>query len=487
MTLPAHPESFRSFAGRLILDNGKPLRLQRFQTAAVADITAGTPEIWICLPEGNGKTTLLAALVLWHARTVPFASVPVAASTRDQAMVLYRAAKHLVLRSGLQDEYSCQDGTRRIKHGTGGAIRSNTSESLIQIFAADAGGADGVVPSLAVIDEPHRQASPDLYLTWSGKLGKRAGQLVLISTAGEPGHWFETMREEIRANARDVQRRGRCFARYESPDIVLHEFAVPPDGDLADMRLVKDANPLNSITVSSLRKKRAKPTMTEGHWARFTANRPTRSVAVAINEREWLDAKGPGIPAGVEILLGADFGWVHDPTAFVPFYLAADDDRRLGVATVIDPPRDGSMIDVAEVERAIELIHQRNPVRLMVADLTNARDVAEWCERELGIEVVARTHSLPGQVEDFASFTEALRNGWISHSGDVALTRHVLNAVARPLPRGDYVFARPVASRLAKHQDLRRIDALVAAAMVHTVATANVAGSVYDDRGLLVL
>ena len=73
---------------------------------------------------------------------------------------------------------------------------------MIQIFAADAGHGDGVIPTLAVIDEPHRQDNMDLYLTWSGKLGKRAGQLLLISTAGEPGSEFEETRRVGSASRR---------------------------------------------------------------------------------------------------------------------------------------------------------------------------------------------------------------------------------------------------------------------------------------------
>lgn len=50
------------------------------------------------------------------------------------------------------------------------------------------------------------------------------------------------------------------------------------------------------------------------------------------------------------------------------------------------------------------------------------------------------------------------------------LTRHVLNAIARVLPSGDARFDRPAQSRLGGQQDQRVIDALVAAAMAHSLA-----------------
>jgi hypothetical protein len=73
----------------------------------------------------------------------------------------------------------------------------------------------------------------------------------------------------------------------------------------------------------------------------------------------------------------------------------------------------------------------------------------------------------------------------LRHSDDPGLTRHVLNAVVRILPRGDAVFERPIQARKAEGQDRRVIDALRAAAMVNAVAGETAAGSVYDERGMV--
>src|SRR5260370_23737026 len=55
--------------------------------------------------------------------------------------------------------------------------------------------------------------------------------VVAISTAGEPGGEFEETRERIRQAATEVTRRG-CFLRAASPELVLHEWAVPEKGDV---------------------------------------------------------------------------------------------------------------------------------------------------------------------------------------------------------------------------------------------------------------
>ena len=80
---------------------------------------------------------------------------------------------------------------------------------------------------------------------------------------------------------------------------------------------------------------------------------------------------------------------------------------------------------------------------------------------------------------------DGLRNSTLKHTGDQGLRVHVLNAIARRLPGGDYRFDRPVQGRHAE-QDRRVIDGLTAAAMVVQHSTrAPQRRSVYEDRGLL--
>ena len=95
-------EHFVEWAGRLELDNGERFRLEPFQLRFVEDVLSGVPVSWLCIPQGNGKTTLVAALALYHIRFTPFAALAVAAATRDQTMVLYGQAHGFVVRSGLE-------------------------------------------------------------------------------------------------------------------------------------------------------------------------------------------------------------------------------------------------------------------------------------------------------------------------------------------------------------------------------------------------
>jgi len=472
---------FRAWAADLVLDSGEQVTIEPFQADFIADVFAGKPECWFVVPEGNGKTTIVALLALYHCEFHPFASVPVAASSREQAEILYRQAEGFVLRSPRLHErvhsdiqqakgkiktqvprFICLEGYRRIVHHGGGRI---------QVFAADDRTGDGVIPTLGILDELHRHRNLGLYRTWAGKLQKRKGQIVTISTAGEPGSEFEQTRERIRQQSAEVVRKGPHI-RAISERVVLHEWAVPEKADHTDFGIVKSANPFTGITQDSLRAKYASPTMTPAHWMRFVCNRPTRGDNSAITEAEWRHAKvGDEIPAGIPIWAGLDVAWKWDTTALVPYWDRDAGYRLLGPATVLVPPRDGSSLDPAAVEAAILAVHERNPIHTVVMDLSRAEQLGMWIETEIGATVIDRSQGNAMAVQDYDRFMEGLRGGVLHHTGDIALTSHAMNAVARILPQGDARFDRSSANRQSVEQDRRVIDALTAAAMVHAQAT----------------
>jgi len=456
---------FRAWARELELDTGQPWVVEPFFEAFLEDYFAGIPECWLLVPEGNAKTTSLAGLGVYLLEFRPRPSIPWAASSRDQAEIGYRQAEGLVLGSPrLKAFLKCQEGYRRIKNELGGRL---------QVFAADDGTGDGIIPSDCFIDELHRHKNLKLYRTWSGKLQKRGGQLATISTSGEPGTEFEQTRERIRQQTPTIERRpGYVHAR--SARIALHEYAVPEDGDVEDMATVKLANPFSGITVENLAEKFDTPTMTMTHWRRMVCNLPTRDEHAAIQEAEWHDAATTDeIPEGESVWLGLDVAFKWDTTAMVPLWMPDPPKRLLGPATILVPPRDGSSLEVDEIKRSVVVIHQRNPIHTVVMDISRAEDLAQWIS-DLGITIIDRAQTNSLAVEDYERFMSALRNGWLQHSGDAGLTRHALNAVARVLPFGDARFDRVSQTRQGGNQELRVIDALTAAAMVNAAASAPV-------------
>jgi phage terminase large subunit-like protein len=474
---------FRAWTRELTLDTGQAWVLEPFQAAFVRDVFAGRAQNWLVVPEGNAKTTLAAGLALYHCEYREHPSVAIAASSREQAEILYRQAEGFVLRSPHLHErvhselqqikgkrktevprFTCLEGYRRINHVGGGRI---------QILSADDRTGDGIIPTLCIVDELHRHRDMRLYRTWAGKLDKRNGQLVAISTAGEPGSEFEQARERIRQDAAASLRRRGCFVRAETPSLVLHEWALPEEADVEDIRAVKRANPLRAITPAMLRTKLEAPTTTMAHWRRFACNLPTRSDEAAITEAEWEAARtSETIPAGEPVWVGLDVAWKWDTTAIVPLWMRDPEHRLLGPAIVLTPPRDGGSLDHHRIERALTELHARNPIHTVVMDPSRAQQLASWIEETFGATVIARGQSAALAVVDYERFMEALRSGWLEHAGDAALTRHAMNAIARVDRFGAARFERASPTRGGGPLRERRvIDALIAAAMIHAQAS----------------
>jgi hypothetical protein len=175
-------------------------------------------------------------------------------ASRDQAEILFGQANGFIERTpGLKWEKDLNahgpykvKGTRQIDHTFSGGTG-------MKVYAADKETADGVIPTLPIIDEGHRMRDLGLYRLWKGKLEKRHGRIVMISTAGEPGKDFEKTRRALKTTARrltagwPVLRSVRVGRRRCCTTIPCR---APRSS--SDLEAVKEANPLSKITVSSL-------------------------------------------------------------------------------------------------------------------------------------------------------------------------------------------------------------------------------------------
>jgi len=473
---PFTVDHFRAYARNCVLDNGDYCEPQEFQLLAAEDLFAGQTEVWLIIPEGNGKTTFMGLFALYHAAYTPNAMCVMGAASRDQCGVLLGQAAGFVRRTpGLNKRFRVFEGYRRIK--------CLQTDGVIQVFAADDRTGDGIIPSLALLDELHRQRGLRLYRTWQGKLDKRNGQLAAISTAGEPGSEFEEIRSKMRTEAVEVTRSpDGCYVRAASAGMVLHDYSVPVEADVEDMEVVKAANPLEQITTAKLRRKRDTPSMSVQHWRRFVCNQAVRGTDAAHTEAEW-DAAGTDdvIPEGEPIWAGLDLGWKYDTTAIAPLWMPSYTERLFGPPKILVPPRDGTMLHPHKIHKAFEEIHERNPIEVVVMDTNRGEEMATWLMEELGVRVSEHS-SKPGPMAlAYERWMEALREGWLRHPRDPDFTRHVLNAVSRLLPDGRSRFDRSSSARTPDMQDRRVWDALDAAHRVNSSAAAEHRAAVDPD------
>lgn len=465
---------FRRWAADLILDTGESWHPEDFQEWFVEDLfaglsTGGSPtfaEAWSLIPEGNTKTTTLAGVALYHTEHRAFAAVPVAAASREQAEILYRQAEGFVLRSealyapvhsAIQaakgkrkttvPRFTCLEGYRRINHHAGGRI---------QVFAADDRTGDGIIPTLGIIDEPHRLRDLSLYRTWAGKIAKRGGQIAAISTSGEPDSDFENTLARIREQATDIRRSG-SFTRYATERLVLHQWAVPQGADVDDMTVVKAANPFSGITLATLAAKHASPTMTRHHWLRFVCNRPTRDLDV------WLGPNGDRVWANLErrispvraapTWVGVDVGLKRDSTAVCIVQELPDGHLgawvRLWIPTYEEPV---DVTDVMDYLRELDRTYRLGgvsydarffdvPAKMLEDDRLPMAEVPQTVERMTPI---------------IADLYDRIGRGELHHDGDPKFAAQVLSAVQRQNERG---------FTLAKSKSRGRIDACIALAL----------------------
>lgn len=438
--------------------------LERFQRSMLEDYFDGCTETLILISKKNGKTSMIAALALFHLLVVTDATCFVGAHSRDQATIVHNQAAGFVRRSPtLRGAFDTKKGYRE--------IRATHDEGVLRVLAADADTADGVIPTLAIVDEMHRHRKADLYGVFRDGLGARDGQLITISTAGDdelsPLGQMRTKAHQLEDASRDG-----AYRRHRSPngEFVLHEWALDADQDRDDIALVKTANPASWQTLERLQARHDSPTMTGWQWARFACGVWVRGEDTAIDPRDWDALAEPGlkIPVGSPVYLGWDNAFKGpDTTALVPVWVERADRRVIGDPVVLEPPGDGTMLDDREILAAIVGFSAHFQIAAVVFDPNaGAQALAQQIERDLGLTMVQHAQSDTPMALADGRFREAIRRRELAHSGHEILRQHVLNAVEKPVGEAFRLIRPPRGAR-------RPIDCLTAASMAHSTAIAD--------------
>lgn len=458
---PEPPElaKFAAFCAELRLDNGQPFILEPFQRVILSDFFAGTTQTLVIIPKKNGKTTLVAALGLFHLLTTEDADAYIAASSRDQAgLVLKQARKFLRSSPSLQRYLAMKQRE----------IVSLRDEGFLRVVASDEHTADGAIPTLAIVDELHRHKNTDLMGVFRDGLGPRNGQMITITTAGDDS---ESALGQMRTQAYampTVERDGAYrYARSADTEWVMHEWALDDADDREDMALVKTANPASWHTVKALQRRRSDPSTTPWQWARFACGVWLQGEDTAIGPVEW-SACGTdeAPPEGLEWRIGLDLGWKEDTTGIVLHALDAEGVAWLHEPRVMTPPAaKGVALRKKAVLDAVRALAEEFGVSEVVLDPENDGEViAQDIEDELGLDVVAHSQKPAPMAQAAERFYAAVREGKLRHPRDDALTRHVLNAHRRATDDGRWRFVKE------NKQSKKHIDALIAAAMAHNIA-----------------
>jgi phage terminase large subunit-like protein len=456
---------FTKFCDGLVLDSGRNMKLEAFQRTILRPYFNGVTETVVIVPKKNGKTTLLAALALYHLRKTEQAECVIAAASRDQAEILFNQAAKMIRASNLEDEFVIKSGYREIRY-------RGDSNWTIRVLAADANTADGVIPTLALVDELHRHRSAELYGVFADGLGPRNGQIVTISTAGsDPDTPLGRIRDEAYEHGMERVGPYRCATSADG-GFVLHEWALDESQDVEDLDLVAEANPASWQTATALAKRRKSPSMTPYRWKRFACGIWTDVEEPWIAEAEWDACKGElKLEKAPHWTVGIDIGQVFDSSAVVTVGMV---DGKLHVRARIWHPQPGKPVAIAEVEAYVMEVAESGRLRDVAYDPMRFNRSAEVLE-ERGLKMVEFPQTHSRMVPASNSLYDIVREGNLVHDGDPDFKRQVMAGVAAETDQG---------WRISKKKSRAKIDALIALALGADLAwqVEEPKRSVYEER-----
>ena len=162
-------------------------------------------------------------------------------------------------------------------------------------------------------------------------------------------------------------------ARYlhtvaEDRSFALHEWALEPDDDTTDLKLVKQVNPASWQTEDLLRERRDSPSTLPWQWLRFACGIWTETEEPWISPALWdrLGEQGLELDPEAATWVGVDVGVSKDSTAVVT--VAARGDGELAAkARIMRPPAEGGL-PLKRVEDAVREACEGRNVQAVLFD-----------------------------------------------------------------------------------------------------------------------
>lgn len=480
-------EDFCWFYEQLTLPEGRPARLEGFQRLILRTIfTTGRVELLVLIPKGHAKTTLMAALAIFHLLITHNANVYIGAADKVQADEMYRFAAHFAeSEPELAARLKVLRGTRE--------IRSRVDQGFIRVLASDdskqGGKRQGFNPTLALIDELHAHENDNLYIDMRSGLFKRKGLLVTITTAGwdtegvlgKLRQSFLDMPEAQRGLIATTDGRVRkhkdgrlTIATKPSGNSAMLEWAIRDDDDADDMSTVKLANPASWVTIASLED--AKESLTPWTFLRYRCNRWTLTFESWLPEGclDLIYEPGLTLVPGLPSFGAIDMGRYRDSAAFTVVQKRPDGTvpawawiwRSGGQADPVPYDKPRAAIKTAHESLSLSAVgYDPRYFDQSAAELLDAGVPMELFpqsnERMCPAAADLRTAIVGNRAE---GLEPAMR-----HNGDPEFARHLMAAIPKEV--GDGMF-KLVKSR----SNGPPIDATVALAMAHRLSLIEPAG-----------
>lgn len=460
---------------------GQPIVLAPFQRElieAIYDNPHGTRRAYLGCARKNGKSGLIAGLLLAHLvgpEAKQNSQIVSGAMSRDQAALVFNLASKMVqLSPKLSSLVRIVPSGKRLI-----GLPMNVE---YRALAADGKTAHGLSPVLAILDEIGQVRGPqsdfiDAITTSQG--AHEAPLLIAISTqAASDADLFSQWIDDAR-NSND-------------PRIVCHLYAAPEGCDLMDEAAWRAANPALGLfrSLDDLREQMTQAQRmpsAENSARNLLLNQRVSTFSPFISPGVWKACAGPVLPFDGPVFAGLDLSARTDLTALV---IVGQVDDVWHVQAHFWTPEQG-LADRARRDRApydlwarqgllhttpgatVDYEHVAQDMAALLSDLdVQAVAYDRWRIELLRKELDKIGADLPlvewGQgFKDMAPALDALEaellNGRIAHGGHPVLTMCAANAVVTKDPTG--------ARKLDKAKATGRIDGLQALAMSMGVAS----------------
>ena len=481
---------------------GQPIKLEEFQKKFILDVYGkGVRRALLSLGRKNGKTTLIACLVLAHVigpMAVQNSQVVSGAQSEDQAALIYSLiCKMLRLNPSLEQLVTIRKVPRQIE-----GLRKNV---VYNPLATKAKTAFGLSPILAILDEIGQVRGEHDEFISSIETSQGAYEnslLIAISTqAATDGDLFSIWLDDA--------------AKGKDPTIITHQYSADDDADIMDEDQWRKANPglgtIRDVTDIRLAAQRAdRGAMPESSFRNLFMNQRVETFDPYVTKNVWDMNNAPAVDGSDTIwYAGLDLSATRDLTAYVR--VAWREDEEDGTKHLHCIPRfflpGENILEKERVDRQpytkwakkgyLSLIPGPTVDYTSVADII-LKDIHDGLVHKIAFDRWGITHFMNALIDGggtkhdtnlffpfgqgFRDMTPALRrldevlySCRLHHGGNPIMEMCAQNAIVQTDPAGN--------RKLSKATSTRRIDGIVALAMAAYIATdaETEKVSIYDD------
>lgn len=468
---------------------GKPMKLEPFQVRFILEIydsPVGTHSAYLSIARKNGKTGLIAAILLAHLcgpEAVQNSQIVSGAQSKDQAAVVFELARKMVEMSPILSKLV------RIQP-SGKRLVGLSKNVLYRALSAEGKTAHGLSPILAILDEVGQVVGPtDKFVSaiTSAQGAYQNPLLIAISTqAPTDADMFSTW-IDAQKNAPD-------------PRVVCHVYAAPDECALDDKKAWAAANPamgkFRSIAdIAKQCHQAMEMPANEPEFRNLILNMRVEAVSPFVAGSVWKENGADcGLIEGKKVWGGLDLSSVNDLTSLElvtedggvhsEFWLPADGLKEKSRKDRV--PYDlwakqgflnttpGRAIEYEYVAEQLRGVFDRCDVQALAFDRYNMVHLRPWLVKAGFTEDELEKFIPYGQ--GTMSMTPALRELEVKLLG--RNLRHGNHPILEMCAKNATVVGDSGARKFDKRKQTRRIDGMVALAMaVGVMPTVTVTGT----------